>query len=127
MTFAHRGTEQVLVFVGTQAIDQSPHSNLTLVVTREDGKLLSTKSWRSDAHAVTTDMQLVGNRIYFARWDTWGHTEPVHSFDLQSLTEGRSYEVPNYFGLFGDGRQVHAIDEHRAAWRLTPDAPPKPD
>jgi hypothetical protein len=123
MTFAHRGAEEVLVFAGLQAIDHSPHSNLTLVVTREDGTLLSAKSWRSDAHAVTTDMQLVGNRIYFARWDTWRHTEPVHSFDLQSLTEGRTYDVPNYFGLFRDGQELHAIDEQRAAWRLTADAP----
>jgi hypothetical protein len=127
MAFAQHGAGRVLVFAGRQSVADPPFSNLTFVVTTEDGKLLSRKSWSSDAHTSSVDMQSAGRWFYFNHYDGWGHTGPVRSFDLDTLSEGRSFDVAGYFGLFGDGRAVHAIDEHQAAWLLTPDSPPKPD
>lgn len=135
---AQTGRGSVIVYAGSEpvalgplgqppparaAVAHSPESNLTLSVLTRHSQPLWVSRVRSTAPGSAIDLAVAGRTAYVSRGDARSH-EPVRGFDIESFTEGRSYEVAGCTGLFDDGRSVFAIDDHWAAWRLEPGAPP---
>jgi len=121
-----RGGQTLLAYALADTGQSQPITRLGLVIMTRDGTFLVHSQWRQrrDWESYFIDMEIHDRTIYFnGSRDKPG---PVRSFDLDSLTEGRSYDIPDYAGLYHDVTGVVALDQAGHAFRLPRDGSPIP-
>lgn len=122
-----RGDQTLLAYALADTGQPQPIARLGLVIMTRDGTFLVHSQWRQgrDWASYFIDME-IHDRTIFLNGTRNTAPGPVRSFDLDSLTEGRSYDIPGYAGLYHDVGGVVALDQAGHAFRLPRDGSPVP-
>lgn len=122
---ARHASEPVLLYAGREGIANSGDSYFTLVVMSRRGSVLSASRSKWPHYGAPITMEVLGAWAFFNLFDKPAASR-VRSFNVETLTEGPSYEVPRYMDLFRDRSSLFAVSTDHRAFLLSPDAAPQP-
>jgi hypothetical protein len=89
------------------------------------GNVLAAHRTKWPAYDAPIAIELVGSWAVFNLFDSY-FANPVRSFDIETLSEGPSYEIPRYMDLFRDRSSLFAITTDHKAFLLSSATSPRP-